>query len=177
LEDNKKRWETDKNNYNKTKVRLIGDVAISCAFVAYCGAFNSSFRIKLIENHFKKLGNTIGVPYLEELDIISFLVTNDVIGDWLIQGLPNDELSKQNGIIIERSKRFPIIMDPQSKARIWLEKMFRSKAEDATKWITDLNDKHIRTELLDAISSGFPFILENVENEIDPMLDPILDKQ
>jgi len=30
--------------------------------------------------------------------------------------------------------------------------------------------------MTDAINSGFPFILENVENEIDPFLDPILDK-
>jgi len=31
--------------------------------------------------------------------------------------------------------------------------------------------------MLDAIQSGFPFILENIENDIDPILDPIIDKQ
>lgn len=92
-------------------------------------------------------------------------------------GLPNDELSKQNGIIIEKSKRFPLIIDPQNQARTWLERMFRSKAEEASKWISDLSDKHLRNALIDAIQSGFPFILENVENDIDPVLDPIIDKQ
>jgi hypothetical protein len=37
-----------------------------------------------------------------------------------------------------------MIVDPQNQARIWLERMFRSKAEGATKWISDLNDKRLR---------------------------------
>jgi len=65
----------------------------------------------------------MGIPMPEELDLINFLVTNDKIGSWLLQGLPNDELSKQNGIIIEKSKRFPLIIDPQNQARTWLERM------------------------------------------------------
>jgi len=59
-------------------------------------------------------------------------------------GLPNDELSKQNGIIIEKSKRFPLIIDPQNQARTWLERMYRSKAEEATRWISDLGDRNLR---------------------------------
>jgi len=59
-------------------------------------------------------------------------------------GLPNDELSKQNGIIIEKSKRFPLIIDPQNQARTWLERMFKSKAEEANKWISDLGDRNLR---------------------------------
>lgn len=86
----------------------------------------------------------MGIPMQEELDLINFLVTNDKIGSWLLQGLPNDELSKQNGIIIEKSKRFPLIIDPQNQARTWLERMYRSKAEEATKWITDLADRNLR---------------------------------
>lgn len=109
--------------------------------------------------------------------MIKFLVSNDKIGDWLLQGLPNDELSKQNGIIIEKSKRFPLIIDPQNQARTWLERMFKSKAEGSTHWIASLAEKNLRNWIMDAIQSGFPFILENVENEIDPLLDPILDKQ
>lgn len=49
LDDNKRRWENDRKAYNKTKVRLIGDVGIACAFVAYCGPFNSNFRNKLLD--------------------------------------------------------------------------------------------------------------------------------
>jgi len=34
LELNRVRWDKDKNNYNNLKIRLIGDVGISCAFLA-----------------------------------------------------------------------------------------------------------------------------------------------
>jgi len=109
--------------------------------------------------------------------LITFLVSQDKIGGWLLEGLPNDELSKQNGIIIEKSKRFPLIIDPQNQARTWLERMYKSKADCAGKWICDLSDRMLSSALENCISSGFPFILENVENEIDPTLSPILDKQ
>jgi len=123
---------------------LIGDVGIACAFVAYSGPFNSQFRSKLLESYFKKLATQLSIPFLEDIDIINFLVSNDKIGDWLIMGLPNDELSKQNGIIIEKSKRFPLIIDPQNQARTWLERMYKSKAEEANKWISDLGDRNLR---------------------------------
>jgi len=46
---NKIRWEKERANSNKKKIRLVVDVGIGCAFVAYCGPFNSIFRNKLVD--------------------------------------------------------------------------------------------------------------------------------
>jgi len=143
LEINRVRWEKDKNNYNNLKIRLIGDVGISCAFLAYCGPFNTQFRAKIVEQYLKKIAIGLKFPFNDDLDLINFLATPDKVGAWNLMGLPNDELSKQNGIIIDKSKRFPLIIDPQNQARTWLERMFKSKSEGCMKWITDLNDSRL----------------------------------
>jgi len=48
LQDNKERWISNANEFKSLKQRLVGDVAKACAFVSYCGPFNSDFRSKLV---------------------------------------------------------------------------------------------------------------------------------
>jgi dynein heavy chain len=52
LSDNRVRWEETSRAFNQQKTELVGNVAKACAFVSYCGPFNSEFRNKLTLDYF-----------------------------------------------------------------------------------------------------------------------------
>lgn len=82
-----------RDGFQKTKMQLVGDVAKACAFVSYCGPFNSIFRNKLIVDYFGEDLTSRGIPMTDGLEMSSFLVDQATVGEWNLQGLPNDDLS------------------------------------------------------------------------------------
>ena len=46
------RWTKDAASFSDQKKRLIGDCAVGCAFVSYCGPFNQKYREYLVDEKF-----------------------------------------------------------------------------------------------------------------------------
>ena len=175
LADNKVRWIKNSNEFKATKNKLVGNVAKSCAFVSYCGPFNSEFRSLLTDQYFMNDLTTRGIPASDEFNITEFLVDQVTVGEWNLQGLPADELSTQNGIMVTRSSRFPLMIDPQGQAITWIKKREPILLEKDT--IITLNHPNLRDAIKFPLGEGYPLLIESVENEVDPMLDPLLEKQ
>jgi dynein heavy chain len=103
------------------------------------------------------------------------LVDEQTVGDWNMEGLPADDLSIQNGIMVTRSSRFPLMIDPQSQAISWIKS--REPELEQQGFIFTLGNPNLRDALKLPLMDGGPVLIENVENEVDPMLDPLLEKQ
>ena len=175
LQDNKIRWIASRDQFQATKMQLVGDVAKACAFVSYCGPFNAPFRHKLINDYFGQDLSARGIPLTEDLEMTSFLVNQATVGEWNLQGLPSDDLSVQNGIMVTRSTRYPLMIDPQSQAINWIKK--KEPIISERDFVYTLNNPQLKDRLKIPLQDGCPVMIENIENEVDPMLDPLLERQ
>jgi dynein heavy chain len=140
--------------------------------LSYAGAFTSDFRAGMIYDTFAKKVASLNIPVTAAFNLESFLSSDAVIQDWTAKGLPADEHSVQNGILTTAASRFPLCIDPQQQAVSWIKNMY---SKDQLK-IKSLSESDFMKHLELAIQFGAPFLFENVDEELDPMLDPVLEK-
>lgn len=110
------------------------------------------------------------VPFSNDFTVEKQLGEPVVIRDWLIKGLPADSLSVSNGIIATSSKRWPLIIDPQSQGNKWIKNMEKANNHKVIK----LSNSKFLNIIDTSIRMGFPVLLENVEEKLDPSLEPVL---
>ena len=67
------RWNNDREEFANIKAQLIGDIALACAFVAYCGPFNQNFREYLIHSKLSSDLRDRKIPLSHNLDLTEFL--------------------------------------------------------------------------------------------------------
>lgn len=163
LDGERERWSEDSAAFADVKRRLLGDCAVACAFISYCGPFNQPFRQYLVADKFTRAAKKRGVPVTQDLDVTAFLVDQGTVGDWNLQGLPTDALSIQNGILVTKSARYPLLVDPQGQALSWI----KAKAEQEKKLplfgSTTLGAKDLRDQLEFCMQEGLCLIVTGYE--------------
>ncbi|XP_026109897.1 LOW QUALITY PROTEIN: dynein heavy chain 7, axonemal-like [Carassius auratus] len=168
----KTRWSETACNLGELYNNLTGDILISAAVVAYLGAFTSSFRQRATEEWID-MCKTRGIPCSKNMSLMNSLGEPVKIRSWTIAGLPSDSFSIDNAIIISNARRWPLMIDPQGQANKWLKNMEKSNSLHIIK----LSDADFVRTLENCIQFGTPVLLENVGEELDPILEPLLLKQ
>lgn len=152
--------------------RLTGDIIISAGVVSYLGVFTTIFRTKQTKKWIERC-NSLDIICTQNFSLKEILGDLVSIRQWAIFGLPSDLFSIDNGIIIKNSRRWPLMIDPQGQANKWVKNM--EKQNNIS--IIRLNQPDYPRVLENAIQFGLPIILENIGQELDAVLEPILLKQ
>ncbi|CAD7947894.1 unnamed protein product [Amoebophrya sp. A25] len=165
------RWTADLEVQGEIRTRLVGDCLTGAAFVSYAGPFNHEFRTQMVYKDWFGFIDSNKIPISPQYRLETLLTTEVEVAAWNGFGLPADELSVQNGILVARSARYPLCVDPQMQAVNWIKK------KEAKNGLTvkTFNDDYIKFLEL-AITYGKPFLFENLDEELDPMIDPVLEK-
>ncbi|XP_028254184.1 dynein heavy chain 7, axonemal isoform X2 [Parambassis ranga] len=168
----KTRWSEMALNLGQLYDNLTGDILISAGIVAYLGAFTSSYRQQQTKE-WMSLCKSRGIPCSSNMSLMSSLGDPVKIREWTIAGLPSDSFSIDNGIIISNARRWPLMIDPQGQANKWVKNMEKANSLHIIK----LSDAGFVRTLENCIQFGTPVLLENVGEELDPILEPLLLRQ
>jgi dynein heavy chain len=136
------------------------------------GPFTQVFRDRVVAEWIKLCGD-YKIPCSDKFSLTNTLGDPVKIRSWNIDGLPNDMFSVDNGIMISQARRWPLMIDPQMQANKWV-KNGNGKLGLVTFKLTDGDFARV---LENALQFGKPALLENVAEELDPMLEPVLLKQ
>lgn len=172
LGDEQDRWKATAQSLGQTYINLTGDVLVSSGLVAYLGAFPAQFRTEQCDAWMQRC-HELSIPCSETFSLSRTLGDPVKIRAWNIAGLPTDSFSVDNGIIVQYSRRWPLMIDPQGQANKWVKNMEKENKLTVVK----LSDSDFVRSLENSIQFGTPILLENVGEELDSILEPVLLKQ
>ena len=171
----KVRWSESVVSLNEKLTCVTGDVILSAGSIAYIGAYTNDFRLQLYSQWRDKM-EELTVKHTPNCDVVSTLGKPTEIRHWTICGLPTDNLSIENGIIISKSQRWPLMIDPQGQANRFIKKLSEGGAANGFDVVKLTDGKHFIRTLENGIRFGKWIIVENIFESLDPVLEPILQR-
>ena len=111
LKSEKESWEKDLAAARVFKENLVGDVLICSGILAYLGVFIARYRKECVST-WADMMMKFKIQSSPDLSFIGILGDQVRISEWYSQGLPQDEFSTENAIMLENSERWSLMIDP-----------------------------------------------------------------
>ncbi|XP_056229968.1 cytoplasmic dynein 2 heavy chain 1 isoform X2 [Seriola aureovittata] len=163
------RWNTQMSEIKNELDTLPMRAMLAAAFITYLSAAPEDRRRHCLERWMAQSG-------LQKFDLRSFLCSESEQLIWKSQGLPSDDLSMENALVILqinalklRSVACPFLIDPSSRATEWL----RTHLKQHRLEIINQQDSNFMTSLELAVRFGKTLIIQEMDG-VEPVLYPLL---
>ena len=107
----KERWTKIVADLTIQATLVTGDSLVASGAMSYGGPFTSVYREEL-EALWRASIVEQGIKLTENITMSKTLGNDVTIRQWGLAGLPSDKLSVENGIIMFKSRRWPLMIDP-----------------------------------------------------------------
>jgi dynein heavy chain len=111
LAGEKDRWTQIVGELSVQLTFVVGDSLVAAGAISYSGSFTSKYREDLEEIWRNNLTEQ-EIQFTKNITMSKVLGDPVTIGAWGVAGLPSDKLSVENGIIMFKSRRWPLMIDP-----------------------------------------------------------------
>jgi dynein heavy chain len=159
---------------------IAGDALIAAGMISYAGPFITKYRNRMMEEWYGQMTEN-NISFNPGATLKSVLGDPIKIQQWVVDSLPNDNLSVENGIIIDKTRRWPLMIDPQRQANKFIRKtgenLLASNGEPLGIDIFKLSDNNFLRTMELAVQFGKWALLENIGIDLDPALEPVLMQQ
>jgi dynein heavy chain, axonemal len=171
------RWIQSCAELNDSYENLVGDALVAAGSISYLGVFTPDFRQRVAKSWQEELLK-LGIPHSPGCNLRSILSDPVAIRQWTIFGLPQDSHSVENGIIMSKGRRYPLLIDPQGQANRYIKNMGKDSSmcpNDID--VIKLTDKNFLRTLENGVRFGKWVLLENIMEQLDASLEPLLLQQ
>jgi len=168
------KWTAEAELLQISHQNLTGDTLLCAAYVSYLGSFGVNDRERIF-GEWKNIASFHSLQTSDAMNILHILGNPNSIRTWKLAGLSSDAHSIQNAVIAERSRRWPLMVDPHNVALDWIMNTAKKAGKELK--IADVNQHNFVRVVETALEQGRTLIIKGVRGELDPMLDPVLLKQ
>ena len=172
LKEEGERWQESIKSYEEETITVVGDMFLATGILNYCSAFTGLYRQELLGKWVIGLYSKNVPLSSENPSIVKILGNPIIIREWTINGLPSDVVSLENAVFANKASKYPLFIDPQLQAKKWLKKSEESNGLKLMKF----SDNQFQTNLKAALTLGYPVLIQDTEDILDPVLDTVLGK-
>jgi len=164
LEGEYKRWSSQVQDLTNELEQLPMRALLAAGFVTYLSQTPEDVRSNML-NKWKQH------VQVEEFNLRQFLTTESTLLLWKGEGLPSDDLSIENALVILEGDLCPFLVDPSQRATEWLCKHLKEQRLE----VISQHDANFTTTLELAVRFGKTLVIQEMDG-VEPILYPLLRK-